>query len=463
MPEIDQEGERPRRAPAPACSRGPSATGSAIQASAVAPGTTSNCAAGPARVCQQSRAAASSGEQRRSPPRGCSSLAVAPVAARASAHSRSGRRPAASRVWTVTSKPCRQIGIASRTLESQSRSSSGELCSSRPRHCGAEPGEGAGEHRAAAAAASAEPRQRPAPASARRAPPRSRRRRASPTARPATARRRSAPCSPRRRRPESRRRSRRRGWPRRRRAAAPRRRRGPTSARRSRRRRRDRAASPGRSTSDKAVARPSVDAAARALRVGQRGHRPGEQARAASHDGRSCSGCHMPRPSRRRRARRWRADRRCGATSRRTVTAIAAIATSIGSSGATATAICSAVRPPNSGVNSSFSAGDRQVDEPRPVDVRAGQAMLGRSYQPWPASRARTCIDPHIVVGVAEREGRGSAPPALSHGAMKAADDRARPQTAGDQRHCTVQRCNSAAPAPPRISVSFLFKPRVAH
>ena len=84
--------------------------------------------------------------------------------------------------------------------------------------------------------------------------------------------------------------------------------------------------------------------------------------------------------------------------------------TSIGSSGATATAICSAIRPPKSGVNSSFSAGDRQVDEPRPVDVGAGQPVLGEIVPALAGEQAADLHHPHIVVGVAEREDADRAP-----------------------------------------------------
>ena len=96
-----------------------------------------------------------------------------------------------------------------------------------------------------------------------------------------------------------------------------------------------------------------------------------------------------------------------GAISRRTVTATAAIATSIGSSGATATATVSAVAPPTKGVKRQLEPGDRQVDQPRPVDVGAAGGLSRywrRSYQPWPVEQGADLHHPHIVVGVAERE-----------------------------------------------------------
>ena len=70
------------------------------------------------------------------------------------------------------------------------------------------------------------------------------------------------------------------------------------------------------------------------------------------------------------------------ATSRRTTTVIAVIATSIGSSGATATAICSAIRPPKSGVKMSFSAAIGRSTSRDQWMFDPASRCWERSYQP---------------------------------------------------------------------------------
>ena len=96
---------------------------------------------------------------------------------------------------------------------------------------------------------------------------------------------------------------------------------------------------------------------------------------------------------RRRRARRWRADRRSARPSAARPRRARPSPTSIGSIGATATAICSAIRPPTDGREQQFQR-RRSAGRPAATSGCWSRRMRcwARSYQPWPPSRARTCI-----------------------------------------------------------------------
>ena len=145
-----------------------------------------------------------------------------------------------------------------------------------------------------------------------------------------------------------------------------------------------------------------------------------------------------------------------GATSRRTVTASAAIAASIGSSGATATAVCSAIRPPNKGVSSSFSpAIGRSTSRDQWMLAPASADAGARSYQPWPASRRADLHHPHIVVGVAEREDADRAPAVEQH---EGGDDRAR-SSSSQQPPAGGPENSNCPPAAPVIQCFFSFQP----
>ena len=100
-----------------------------------------------------------------------------------------------------------------------------------------------------------------------------------------------------------------------------------------------------------------------------------------------------------------------------------------------------------------LQAGDRQVDEPRPVDVGAGQAvLLARSYQPWPSSRPRTCII-RILSSVSP-----SAKPRIAPSARRAEGGEAEPEQSEPPAPLPVHEIERP-PASPGITVSFLFKP----
>ena len=164
---------------------------------------------------------------------------------------------------------------------------------------------------------------------------------------------------------------------------------------------------------------------------------------------------HAARPSRRRRARRWRAEG-VGAISRRAISAIATIATSIGSSGAIATAIVSAVRAADEGREAAAcSAGDRQVDQPRPVDVGARRISRcwRRSYQPWPSSRARTCII--RILSSVSPSAKPWIPPQRSH-------DQPGGDAEPEQRTTSASAGPATRTAPPltRHRRFFSFQPR---
>ena len=96
-----------------------------------------------------------------------------------------------------------------------------------------------------------------------------------------------------------------------------------------------------------------------------------------------------------------------GATRRRTISASDIISSSNGRSGATATAICSACAPVMNSAAQQDEAGNRQIDEPRPVNIEAGwpvHLVLAKVEPALPVEQGTDLAHAHIVVGIGKDE-----------------------------------------------------------
>ena len=202
---------------------------------------------------------------------------------------------------------------------------------------------------------------------------------------------------------------------------------------------------------------PSVTPARSGLGSVKAGDRPGEEGElpAMMIDAAAAPTCR--RSSRCRRAGRWRAGRRKARPAAAPISATAHIATSIGSNGATVTAIVSAVLPPKKGVNSSFSPAIGRSTSRDQWMLEPARRCCWRSYQPWPVEQAADLHHPHIVVGVAEREALDPRP-AVEDQPGREAEPEQRAPPAPMPVHELEGR-----PASTGIDVSFLSNPSDGH